>query len=155
MLLRNDPEAAVTLRHIRMHRLDECEKVVLLGGHLITTGQILRLGDEKFDIYEQVAIAALQIGQDREAIQCINRLIDQFPTSPRVAILRGMLLEVQSPNKAESYYDEILKLDQTLLVSVCLNIRRLIMQDCQEAENCVLAIKWTAESRYRSINCPT
>ncbi|KAH9807903.1 hypothetical protein DFH28DRAFT_1071478 [Melampsora americana] len=51
------------------------------------------LGEDVWDFYEQVAIAALDVKELDLAKRSIERLEKQFPESPRVLVLHGMLLE--------------------------------------------------------------
>ncbi|KAF9582282.1 ER membrane complex subunit 2, partial [Lunasporangiospora selenospora] len=65
-------------------------------------------------VYEQVAIAALDIGDDDLAQKCIKALEAQFPGSARVRRLHGMTLEAQGNLKdAGIIYKEILQEDET------------------------------------------
>ncbi|SCV71715.1 BQ2448_3303 [Microbotryum intermedium] len=58
------------------------------------------------------AQAALQCGQVASAQVCVHRLSSQFPESPRVAALQGMLYEAQAETaKAWEHYREWLRKD--------------------------------------------
>ncbi|PVF92553.1 TPR-like protein [Serendipita vermifera] len=72
-----------------------------------------RLGDDVWDFLEQLAIAALDIGQLALADDCIQRLEEQFPKSPRVELLQGLRIEAKDLSLALKYYDQLLDADET------------------------------------------
>ncbi|KAG0142429.1 hypothetical protein CROQUDRAFT_662506 [Cronartium quercuum f. sp. fusiforme G11] len=64
------------------------------------------LGEDIWAFYEQVAIAALDIGKHDLARKAIERLEQKFPSSPRVMPLHGMLLEAKGELKlAKEFYE--------------------------------------------------
>ena len=90
-------------------------KVVKYGEWVIETGKFQVLGDELWSFLEQVASAALELGnfelaEVRTCLQiCISRLNIRFPGSSRVAVLRGMTLEARGrPDDALRLYDAML-----------------------------------------------
>jgi len=74
---------------------------------------IRKLGDELWDFLEQLATAAIDIGQLDLAKDCIARLDEHFPNSPRVEILRGLCIETKDLNLAYKYYAELLHIDES------------------------------------------
>jgi ER membrane protein complex subunit 2 len=47
---------------------------------------------------------------------CIQRLDEQFPKSPRVEILQGQRIEATDLNLATKYYESLLESDETNVV---------------------------------------
>lgn len=43
--------------------------------------------------------------------KCLTRLLAGFPSSPRVAALRGAILEASAPDAALKFYADVLELD--------------------------------------------
>ncbi|VDP60335.1 unnamed protein product, partial [Schistosoma mattheei] len=80
------------LRAIRESGLRENEKVIDLW-KLSLCDHIDKLGYEKYSILEQVFIAALDMGDDDLACECLDRLLAKFRNSCRVNRLFGMYLE--------------------------------------------------------------
>lgn len=86
-----------------------------------------------WDFLEQLATAAIDIGQlDLANVRskvlrnaynvsnwlyysqdCITRLDEHFPNSPRVEILRGLCIEAKDVNLAYKYYAELLQTDES------------------------------------------
>lgn len=107
------------LRDIRQQRNCHVEAtdILDLSKPLIKTGEILNLGDEAWDIYEQTLIAALEVSDDNLALECLSRLSDKFPSSGRVHALRGMMLEcTQDPSEAIKFYKRVLDVEPTNIV---------------------------------------
>ncbi|EGG00939.1 uncharacterized protein MELLADRAFT_79136, partial [Melampsora larici-populina 98AG31] len=68
------------------------------------------LGEDLWDFYEQVAIAALDVKDQELAKSSIDRLEKRFPGSPRCLVLHGMLLECnQEFELAKEFYEIELK----------------------------------------------
>jgi len=68
------------------------------------------LNRAEFTVYEQVLIAALDIGESRIAIDCLQPLSARFPDSVRVQRSRGMILEADGKyDEAIALYDGILE----------------------------------------------
>ncbi|WWC92308.1 uncharacterized protein L201_007262 [Kwoniella dendrophila CBS 6074] len=87
------------------------EEVIELGLKVLKSG---RLGDQEWALREQLAIAALDLGQNDLSQAQINLLHRKFPDSPRVKILDGLLLESKGKvNEAKDVYDNLLKIDET------------------------------------------
>ncbi|WVQ95641.1 hypothetical protein IAU59_002739 [Kwoniella sp. CBS 9459] len=78
--------------------------------------RILRgnVGEQEWAIREQLAIAALDLGQNKIATDQINLLHRKFPASPRVKILDGLLLEAKGDLQgAQKLYEALLLVDET------------------------------------------
>lgn len=72
------------------------------------------LGAEEWVIIEQVAIAACDCGDFLLANDCYKSLKIQFPSSMRVSILQGLILEAEeSYEKALELYGKLLEKDDT------------------------------------------
>ncbi|KIM28171.1 hypothetical protein M408DRAFT_70298 [Serendipita vermifera MAFF 305830] len=71
------------------------------------------LGEDVWDFLEQMAVAALDIGQLELADDCIQRLAEQFPKSPRVEVLQGQRIEAKDLDMAIKYYETLLDADET------------------------------------------
>lgn len=99
------------------------DRLLDLARPLILSDGISRAGDEAWDIYEQTLIAALEVADDELALKCLTRLSDKFPRSGRVHALRGMLLEAtQDPQEALAFYNEVLAVEPTNVVSVSFRV---------------------------------
>lgn len=63
----------------------------------------------------------LRISSDESSAppqDCILRLSQRFPDSPRIRVLEGMLLEVLGKeNEAKAHYEKMLKTDETSIVN--------------------------------------
>ncbi|CAO1624452.1 unnamed protein product [Parajaminaea phylloscopi] len=70
-------------------------QVVEYGTWLLEQGHIQKLGDELWSALEQIAMAALDVGDIELAELCLSRLDTRFPDSSRVDTLRGMLFEAR------------------------------------------------------------
>ncbi|WWD22566.1 hypothetical protein CI109_107059 [Kwoniella shandongensis] len=72
------------------------------------------LGEQEWSVREQLAIAALDLGQIKLANEQIAILHRKFPKSPRVRILDGLLLEGKGDeNGAKAIYEDLLEDDET------------------------------------------
>ncbi|WVF68201.1 hypothetical protein IAT40_002966 [Kwoniella sp. CBS 6097] len=72
------------------------------------------VGEQEWAIREQLAIAALDLGQNKLATDQINILHRKFPASPRVKILDGLLLEARDDLPgAQKVYETLLAIDET------------------------------------------
>ncbi|ORY89170.1 hypothetical protein BCR35DRAFT_276278, partial [Leucosporidium creatinivorum] len=88
-------------------------KVVQLGQHLIQRGWASSSTDELWTVLEQVATAAVESGQLSLADVCASRLATQFPDSPRVALLQGVILEGKGEVlEAKRWYEQLLDKDE-------------------------------------------
>jgi Flp pilus assembly protein TadD len=67
--------------------------------------------------FEQLAFAALDCGRNELASVCIDRLAKRFPGSPRVTVLKGMLLEGSGKlDDARELYEKALAEDDSSVV---------------------------------------
>ncbi|KAF9537288.1 ER membrane complex subunit 2, partial [Mortierella hygrophila] len=106
--------AAKVLQDLRASAERKPDVVVRLGKPLIDSGAVLKLDADAWLVYEQVAIAALDMGDDALALKCIQALEIKFPGSPRVRRLQGMQLEALGKlAEAGLIYKAILEEDET------------------------------------------
>lgn len=78
------------------------------------SSNINKFGDEKWLVYEQVYISALDCHNLLVAVNCLSALKAQYPKSVRVKKLITMNLEAMGKfEKAEQRYEEILAEDKT------------------------------------------
>jgi ER membrane protein complex subunit 2 len=81
---------------------------------LNVASSINKFGDEKWLVYEQVYIAALDCHNPLVAKDCITALRAQYPDSVRVKKLMAMELEaMEEYNDAIDFYDLLLEEDET------------------------------------------
>ncbi|KAF8980416.1 hypothetical protein BGZ46_004240 [Entomortierella lignicola] len=106
--------AAKVLQDLRASAERKPDVVVRLGRSLVESGSVLKLDADAWLVYEQVAIAALDVGDDALAQKCIDALEKKFPGSARVHRLHGMQFEAlgKFPEAAE-IYKSILEEDET------------------------------------------
>jgi hypothetical protein len=81
------------LDHVRLHNLRVPKIILEHGTKVLNSGT--SIGDRRWDIMEQVVVAALDNGLDDVAAQYILPLRQQFPDSQRVKRLSGMALEAK------------------------------------------------------------
>ncbi|KAG0369138.1 TPR-like protein [Gamsiella multidivaricata] len=106
--------AAKVLQDLRASAERRPDVVVRLGKPLVESGAVLKLDVDAWLVYEQVAIAALDLGDDVLALKCIQALEKKFPGSARVRRLHGMQLEaVGKLKEAGEIYKTILQEDET------------------------------------------
>ncbi|GAB6029001.1 hypothetical protein CHUAL_004790 [Chamberlinius hualienensis] len=106
-----------TLRTWREDNVRQSEEVMELW-EMGLNNNIKKLGDEMWQVYEQVCMAAYDCHRLDVSRHCITKLNKQFPQSIRVAILRAMEFEVlEQYDKAMKLYDDILKHDKTNLTA--------------------------------------
>ncbi|KAF8497499.1 hypothetical protein F5888DRAFT_1698473 [Russula emetica] len=75
--------------------------------HLITP-----LHSTGWQFLESLALAAIDVGRIDVAEGCLNRLTAEFPGSPRVQCLEGILKEAnESPKAALQFYEQLLEAD--------------------------------------------
>ncbi|KAF9900119.1 ER membrane complex subunit 2 [Linnemannia zychae] len=102
------------LQDLRASAERKPDVVVSLGKPLVESGAVLKLDADAWLVYEQVAIAALDVGDDALAHKCIQALETKFPGSARVRRLHGMQLEaVGKLAEAGQIYKAILEEDET------------------------------------------
>lgn len=82
----------------KLHSLQYPRVVFEEGAKLLKNGG---LGDRRWDVLEQVAVAALDEGRIDYASSCLESLQTRFPESQRVCRLQGMYFE------AKGMYDEV------------------------------------------------
>ncbi|KAG0221305.1 hypothetical protein B0O80DRAFT_532888 [Mortierella sp. GBAus27b] len=106
--------AAKVLQDLRASAERKPDVVVRLGKPLVESGAVLKLDSDAWLVYEQVAIAALDVGDDALAQRCIQALEKKFPGSARVHRLHGMQLEAAGNlSQAAEIYKAILQEDET------------------------------------------
>ncbi|KAF8336347.1 uncharacterized protein EI90DRAFT_2864016, partial [Cantharellus anzutake] len=102
------------LETYRSHNVRSSEEVFNKGRAIIQAKG--SMGSESWEFLEQLAFAALDIGQTSFAEQCIQQLDSKFPGSPRVDRLKGLRLE------ALGNYDDALTLYESLIESDPTNV---------------------------------
>ncbi|KAF8928864.1 hypothetical protein EDD21DRAFT_19634 [Dissophora ornata] len=106
--------AAKVLQDLRASAERKPDVVVRLGKPLVENGSIMKLDADAWLVYEQVAIAALDVGDDDLAQKCIDALEAKFPGSARVHRLNGMQFEAEGKlAEAGMIYKAILQEDET------------------------------------------
>lgn len=101
------------LKQLRATRQRRSDLVVEYGERLLASHSG-KLGQEVWDVYEQVLLGALDCGRIDLAQQYILKLHNQFQDSTRVRRLKGMLFEAQGKWKeADILYRQILEIDPT------------------------------------------
>ncbi|CAF0711132.1 unnamed protein product [Brachionus calyciflorus] len=109
----NWDDARKLLRNWRDGNIRMSKETLDLWTSLIAPS-INKLGDEKWLVYEQVFLAALDCHVLTIAADCIAALKSQFPDSSRVKKLFGMHYEaIQGYDKAIDIYESILSGDET------------------------------------------
>ncbi|KAL2652129.1 hypothetical protein R1flu_020257 [Riccia fluitans] len=95
---------------VRKLKVRRSEKVAVHGLALLNNpSSASKLGDEVWNVYEQVAIAAMDTNNLEAAKECIGALMRKFPDSNRVGRLEGMWME------ANGYWQQAEKVYATLL----------------------------------------
>ncbi|XP_043230204.1 ER membrane protein complex subunit 2-like [Amphibalanus amphitrite] len=80
----------------------------------VLCAKVDKLGDEKWMVLEQVAVAALDLHKMTVAEDCLVMLSKQFPGSQRVRKLKALRLEaLERYEDANDVYDAILRKDET------------------------------------------
>ena len=72
---------------------------------MLSDGGAYSLGNRRWDISEQVAVAALDVGADEVANSLRKQLEKRFPDSQRVKRLEGMCCEAQGKWAEVSYFN--------------------------------------------------
>lgn len=99
------------LRKLREDQVRDGELVVKLWEEVIMVS-CHKLGNELWNVYEQVCVASLDCQKFELADMCIEALEANFPGSIRVRRLEGMLYEAEgSFEKAREIYQEISEKD--------------------------------------------
>lgn len=101
-------QAIDRLKVLRDSGVRQSREVVQLAEVVLgTPGRANKLGDDLWTVYEQVAVAAVDLGNVQLAKSVIQRLESKFPESPRVAVLHGMLMEAQGDILgAKEFYEQ-------------------------------------------------
>eukprot|EP00128_Syssomonas_multiformis_P007207 Colp12_sorted_trinity150504_noHs@11287 len=106
-------EARGKLQEWRKNKQRRSDETTELGEVLLTKYRS-SLGDEVWNILEQVLIASLDCGRDDLANRCFQELNKQFPGSRRVLSLKGMMLEsAEKWEEAEEVYQKLIEADPT------------------------------------------
>ncbi|KAG0180363.1 ER membrane complex subunit 2 [Apophysomyces sp. BC1034] len=107
--------AVEELQNLRLTNERQSERVAALGARLIREKYISKLGDEVWPIYEQITVAALDVGDMELADHCIDQLKARFSEkSLRFKRLQGMKWEAQGKlGDAQAIYNSILQEDET------------------------------------------
>ncbi|TFK75701.1 tetratricopeptide repeat domain 35 [Pluteus cervinus] len=101
--------ALETLATYRASNTRASQDVLEKGSLILKSGAASNLGDDSWAFLEQLALAALDVGQIDIADQCLQKLTEKFPGSPRVEILRGIRMEAtEAPQTVLHYYNELL-----------------------------------------------
>jgi len=109
----NWDDARKVLRRWRDENMRKSKDILELWDSFVASA-INKFGDEKWLVYEQVCIAALDCNNMLVATNCIAALRTQYPQSIRVKKLYAMKLEaIDKYDKALQIYDEILEDDET------------------------------------------
>jgi len=104
-------ESRDALRRFRDQGTRQSLMTLKLGRNLIENSPG-RLGDEQWDVYEQIFIAAIDIGDFALADHYLQIITAQFPESKRVWRLAGLLQEASGDLEAAlENYSENLKVD--------------------------------------------
>ncbi|KAI9313869.1 TPR-like protein [Dichotomocladium elegans] len=95
------------------------EYVAALGARLIREKYITKLNDQAWPLYEQITIAALDVGDYDLAKHCLAELEARFgENSLRLQRLKGMRLEAEGKlTEAQAIYDSILERDPTHMLA--------------------------------------
>eukprot|EP00246_Nothoceros_aenigmaticus_P016574 TRINITY_DN7644_c0_g1_i2.p1 TRINITY_DN7644_c0_g1~~TRINITY_DN7644_c0_g1_i2.p1 ORF type:complete len:301 (+),score=70.14 TRINITY_DN7644_c0_g1_i2:268-1170(+) len=102
------PQYLSLLRKLKVRR---SEKVAQHGMTLLNSSSAKsKLGDDVWNVYEQVAVAAMDCDNLEVAKQCIGALLIKFPESVRVGRLRGMYYEANASwQQAEKLYSDYIE----------------------------------------------
>ncbi|KDQ09519.1 hypothetical protein BOTBODRAFT_36926 [Botryobasidium botryosum FD-172 SS1] len=106
--------ASRALADYRTKGVRNSQDVLEKGLFILQGNGLKKLGDEAPVFLEQLALAALDLGNLDVADKCITDLVSQFPGSPRVECLQGMRIEATGRLKeALLFYKDILKDDES------------------------------------------
>ncbi|KAK0441684.1 hypothetical protein EV421DRAFT_1812150 [Armillaria borealis] len=94
--------ALKTLANYRAHNTRASQDVVDKGSIILKSNGARKLGDDSWAFLEQLALAAIDIGRLDVVDECLKRLSDKFPGSPRAT---------QSPETVMKFYDALLAED--------------------------------------------
>jgi tetratricopeptide (TPR) repeat protein len=100
-------------KKLRENNIRDSEVVVRLAQPIIFTKAHI-FGDDIYNVYEQVLVAALDLGKFELVDSCMDILDSRFPDSMRVQKLKGMRLEAACQfDDAITHYNSLLELDPT------------------------------------------
>ncbi|TFJ88604.1 hypothetical protein NSK_000173 [Nannochloropsis salina CCMP1776] len=88
-------DSVAILRYLRHNRIRASAEVVQHGQGFVAKGKGSSLGIEAWPVYEQVFLAALDLGETLLAERALGLLRKQFPDSARVGRLVGMQAEAE------------------------------------------------------------
>eukprot|EP00897_Mesotaenium_endlicherianum_P008907 jgi/Mesen1/8044/ME000043S07426 len=99
------------LQLVRKHKLRRSELVARYGVDLLNSSiWRSKLGNEVWNVYEQVAVAALDCHSTDVAKECVGALLKKFPDSIRVGKLEGMWFEATGNfTQADKIYSSFLE----------------------------------------------
>lgn len=99
------------LKLVRKLNLRKSELVAKYGLDLLNSKRSKsRLGDDLWDVYEQVAVASMDCHNLEIAKECVGALMIRFPNSLRVGRLEGMWLEASGMfAQADKVYSDLLE----------------------------------------------
>eukprot|EP00244_Chara_vulgaris_P004943 TRINITY_DN19995_c0_g1_i1.p1 TRINITY_DN19995_c0_g1~~TRINITY_DN19995_c0_g1_i1.p1 ORF type:complete len:309 (+),score=50.69 TRINITY_DN19995_c0_g1_i1:559-1485(+) len=100
------------LQLVRKHRLRRSELVLRYGLEMLNNGKDRsKLGDDLWNVYEQVGVSALDCGDLDACKACYMELAKRFPGSVRVRRLEGLIFEAKGFwSTADHLYDELMEL---------------------------------------------
>jgi tetratricopeptide (TPR) repeat protein len=105
----NSSAAIDLLQAMRTHKIRQPELVVLHGGRLLSGSQ-RKLGTEVWTVFEQVFLAAVEIGAEDWRDYCLKELTTKFPSSVRVERLKGIHQEsLEKWSEAQKIYRKIIE----------------------------------------------
>jgi len=111
--VKNWNDAQILLRRWRDENMRKSQDILELWENIVCSS-INKFGDEKWLVYEQVCVAALDCHNLLVASNCIAALRKQYPKSIRVRRLVAMKFEaMEQYEKALLKYEEILEEDET------------------------------------------
>ncbi|XP_022701194.1 ER membrane protein complex subunit 2-like [Varroa jacobsoni] len=124
----NFTEARTFLKRCREENDRQSEKIVELFKDSILPS-ISKLGDERWIVYEQVAISSFDVRDWDLSKQCLQQLSQQYPGSHRVRRLKAMQQEALGRfEDAAKIYDALLAEDET---NASVHKRRIAMLKAQ------------------------
>ncbi|PCH36887.1 TPR-like protein [Wolfiporia cocos MD-104 SS10] len=81
---------------------------------LLRNGGFAKQGDEGWESLEKLTLAALDQGDIAVADECLQLIVNKFPSSPRVDVLQGIRMEATEPSEVSlKFYEELLEADPT------------------------------------------
>ncbi|KAI0267362.1 TPR-like protein [Gloeopeniophorella convolvens] len=106
------PSALHRLAHYRTHNTRASRQIFEAGAVVFRNDALGKLGDDNWQFFETLALAAVDVGRPDITEECLRHLSAQFPDSPRVQCLEGILKEAtESAEVALRYYQALLDAD--------------------------------------------